>query len=251
MAEKDNIRDEHAAKLSTESLLEDVLNFNTRGLKSILVLWLRPRDYFIAARLRDWGGQYTPSIRIWLAFFALFSAFKFWWIEGNPGLVGAYATGFSDADVPLPAGVTYDDIAQEAIQWIFGLVPFLQIVCLILLSMVFRAWGEASTFALRQRYFFAVMIPSSSLMPLFMTIMVFVPSDMIEAYAFSLAAVTFIIDFLVGYRGAFQSLGRLQRFWRAALLSGLIVVTNVGTSVATQIAGIVVVATKYENSIAG
>lgn len=233
------------ATLPMDALAEDLFGLNVRGLRSVRTLWARPKRYFAAARSLDWNGTYTPSIRLYLSFFALYSLLKVWWIGGNAGMVGAYAAGFAEAGVVVPPGKTMDDIGKEAVLWIFGLVPILQIVTMVALSLIYPFWGERTSAALRQRYFFAVIVPSASLMPIFMTMMLFVPGDGLTAYALGLAAVTFAIDTQTGYRGAFAARRPSGRAWRAALLAAIVVSLNIATSIGAQIAGIVVTSQKY------
>lgn len=226
-------------------MAEDLFGLNIRGLKSIYVAWTRPRAYFASARTPEWSDRYTPSIRLWLSFFALFSALKFWWLGSNEGMIGAFATGFANAGLSLPEGMTYEDVGTEAVLWIFGWIPILQIVSMFLLSLIYAVWGERTTVALRQRYLFIILIPSASVMPLFLSIMLLVPQNMMSAYGVFLAAVAFIIDFQTGYRGGFSGISRMGRAWRAGLLAFILVTTNTVTAVAAQIVGILIISQKY------
>ena len=234
-----------SADLSYDSMAEDLFGLNIRGLKSIFTAWTRPRAYFAAARTPEWSDKFTPSIRLWLSFFALFSALKFWWFGSNEGMIGAFATGFENAGLPLPEGVTYKDVGKEAVLSVFGWIPAIQIISMFLLSLVYPFWGERTTVALRQRYLFIIVIPSASVMPLFLSIMLFVPQNMISAYGVLLAVVAFIIDFQTGYRGAFAGVSRFGRAWRAGLLALVVVTMNTVLSIAAQIVGIMLIAQKY------
>ena len=233
------------AKLSADTIAEDLFGLNIRGLRSIATLWRHPKRYFAAARVPDWQNKYTPSIRLWLSFFAIFSALKFWWIGDNQGMIDAFSSGFANAQLQLPSGITYDDLGREAVLWIFGLTPLTQIVSMIILALFYRGWGEKTTIALRQRYLFAVLVPSASLMPLFLTIMVFVPSNWLTPYAILLAILTFAVDFQAGYRGGFSKVVGFSKIWRAALLALIVVGINVSTNIITQIVGIILIASKY------
>jgi len=236
---------DQVAQLSADTITEDLFGLSIRGLRSIATLWVHPKRYFNAAKVPDWQNKYTPSIRIWLAFFAIFSALKFWWIGDNQGMIDAFASGFSDAGLLLPSGMTYDDVGREAVLWIFGFTPLTQIVTMVALALVYSAWGEKTTVALRQRYLFAVLVPSTSLMPLFLTVMVFMPSHLLTPYAIFLAFVTFVVDFQSGYRGAFSNVSGFSKTWRAGLLALIVVGINVITNIITQIIGILVIASKY------
>lgn len=231
--------------LSWDSIAEDLFGLNIRGVQSIIAAWRAPRDYFAAAKTPDWKEKYTPSIRLWLSFFALFSALKFWWLGANAGMVGAFASGFENAGLNLPDDVTYQDVGAETALWVFGWVPVVQIVSMVFLALVYNAWGERTTLALRQRYLFMVMIPSASLMPVFLSIMVFVPQGMISAYGIFLALAAFLIDYQAGYRGGFSKVSKRGRAWRAGLLALVLVTINTLTSIATQIVGIILFSQKY------
>ena len=234
-----------ASDLSLDSIAEDLFGLNIRGVKSIYTAWRRPRDYFAAAKSPDWHEKFTPSMRLWLSFFALFSALKFWWFGTNEGMIGAFATGFENAGLALTDGLTYRDVGAEAVLWVFGWIPILQIVSMIILAMLYRAWGERTTLALRQRYLFIVMIPSASMMPVFLTIMLFVPPSLISLYGVFLAFAAFIIDFQTGYRGGFASASAKGRALRAGILAFVLVSINTLTTIAAQIVGIIVISQKY------
>lgn len=237
--------DKVSKDLSLDSITEDLFGLNIRGVQSIIAAWKKPGNYFAAARLPDWKDKYTPSIRLWLSFFALFSALKYWWLGANAGMVGAFAAGFENAGLNLPDGITYQDLGAEAVLWVFGWVPILQIISMVLLACVYNAWGERTTLALRQRYLFTVMIPSASLMPILLSVMLLVPPGMMTAYGIFLAAAAFLVDFQAGYRGGFSKVSKRGRAWRAGLLALVLVTINTLTSIATQIVGIILISQKY------
>jgi hypothetical protein len=141
--------DRQIAPLTIESVVEDLFGLNLRGLRSIAKLWTRPRDYFMAAKVANWNDRFTPSIRLWLFFFALFSAFKFLWVGSGEGMIEAFANGFSEARIQVPEGQSYRDIGKEAVLLIFGLLPFLQIIGTIIIAFIYPFWGERTTIALR------------------------------------------------------------------------------------------------------
>lgn len=233
------------AHLSYDSMAEDLFGLNIRGLKSIFAAWTRPRAYFAAAKTAEWSDEFTPSIRLWLSFFALFSALKFWWFGSNEGMIGAFASGFENAGLPLPEGMTYQDVGTEAVLAVFGWIPAIQIVSMFLVSLVYPVWGERTTVTLRQRYLFIIITPSASIMPLFLSFMLLVPQTMISAYGVLLAIVAFTIDFQTGYRGAFSGASRFGRAWRAGLLALVLVTINTVLSIGAQIVGILLIAQKY------
>ncbi len=247
------IEDKHidVTPLPIDAVVEDLFGLNLRGLRSIGVLWRRPKLYIDAAQHIDWRESFTPSIRLWLFFFALLSFFKFWWVGSSDGMIEAYSNGFAKAELTLPEGMTYREVGREAVLLVFGLLPLFQITTTILLALTFPFWGEPTSAALRQRYLFAVIVPSSSLMPVFMTVMMFVPPQYLTLYGLGLAALTYIIDFQTGYRGAFQTAGRGGRVWRASLLSLCVVALNIATTLTSQLIGVILTTHKYGGSFLG
>lgn len=237
--------------LSMDTMAEDLFGLNIRGVRTLGTIWVHPRRYFQAAKAQDWEDKYTPSIRLWLSFFALFSALKVWWGSHNDGLIEAYAAGYAQAGLPLPQGMTYEDIGTEAILWVFSLWPVLEIVSMILLSLVYPFWGERTSVSLRQRYLFAVIVPNASLMPLYLIVMMFVPAGMQALYALMLAPVTLLINFQTGYRGAFGQVSGMGRVWRAGLLALTVVMLSVVMSLIATVVGIMVISQKYGFGLAG
>lgn len=240
-----------AAPIPIDAVSEDLFGINLRGLRSIVMLWRDPKVYFGAARQSNWGDKFTPSIRLWLFFFALLSFFKVWWVGSSDGMIQAYADGFSNAALPLPPGMTYWDVGRESVLVVFGLLPLFQITATILFALGFKAWGEPTTAALRQRYLFAVIVPSASLMPVFMTVMMFLPPHWLTAYGLLLAGLTWLIDFQTGYRGGFQAVGRIGRVWRAAFVSFCVVSINIAMTLLAQLVGVVITTYKYGGAFLG
>lgn len=243
--------DDNVTRISLDSMAEDLLGLNIRGLKSVAALWTQPRDYFAAARTPNWSDRYTPSIRLWLSFFALFSALRFWWIGGSQGIIGAYADGFTQAGLVVPDGMTIEEIGTEAVLLVFGMVPILQIITMVLLALVWGVWGEKTSITQRQRYLFGVIVPSASLMPIFLTVMMLMPQSLVTVFGIGLAVGSFFVDFQTSYRGLFTEVSRFGRIWRAALVSAVIVTLNVLTSLVAQIGGIIYIASKYGVAPAG
>lgn len=233
--------DTGAQRVSVDDVVQDLFGLNLRGLRSIWTLIARPRRYFEAATYADWQGRYTPSVRLWLSLLAIFSLLKVWFISEDSPLVAAYAHGFRAAGVTPIAGETFESIGQAAALWTFGLVPILQFAAMFLLAIVYPAWGEKTNFALRQRFLFGILTPSSTLGLFLVVAMVLVPPSLITVYAFALAAVSFTVDTVTGARGAFASRGGWGRLWRAALLALVVAALNIGVNVLAQIAGILVV----------
>jgi hypothetical protein len=82
-------------------------------------------------------------------------------------------------------------------------------------------------------------------MPVFMTVMMFLPGSYLTAYGLMLALITFVVDFQTGYRGAFINVSGMKRAWRAGLLSLTVVSFNVVVTIIAQFVGIIYIGQKY------
>ncbi|WP_203291921.1 hypothetical protein [Maricaulis parjimensis] len=232
-------------KIGVDDLAEDVFGLNIRGLRSIGVIWIRPAVYFSAAQDAGWDGRFTPSIRLWLSLIALTSLFQFIWIGSDTPLVAAYAEGFRNAGLVPPEGMTLQQLGERAALWIYALAPMVQLALFLLVLGFFPFWGERATYSLALRRVFGVMIPSATLLVLFLPALALVPSSQVAMIGYVIGAVTFLLDALTGYRAAFPVASAFGRLWRAALLALCILILNVIANVGAQIAGIVLVSYQF------
>lgn len=232
-------------KIGIDDLAEDIFGLNVRGIRSIGTIWINPAAYFLAAREKDWRTEFTPSIRLWLSLIALTSLLQFIWIGSDTPLVSAYSDGFRNAGILPAQGMSYDDLGQQAALWIYAIAPVTQLVLFLCILAFFPFWGEKRPYGLKVRSLFAVMIPSASLLALFLPAMALVPATHLTAFGLLVGAVTFGLDAVTGYRGAFSARTGFAKAWRAGLLAFMILVLNIFANVGAQIVGIVAVSFQY------
>lgn len=237
-------------RIRLDDLAEDTFGLNLRGLKSIATIWGRPKRYFSAAQTPDWGGRYTPSIRLWLSLIALASLLQFVWIGSNTPLVDAYAEGFRNAGVIPAEGQSYQQLGESAALWIYAIAPAMQLVGFLLLLPVFGFWGEPTTYSQRVRNSFAVMIPSATVLVVGLPALSLLSSSQLGSIGYVIGVITLLLDALTGFRGAFQTCSVLGRVWRAGLLAAFILVLNIITNISAQIAGIIWVSVRFGLSAA-
>jgi hypothetical protein len=228
-------------KIEIDDLAEDVFGLNVRGIRSIGTIWVNPAAYFMAAREKSWSGRFTPSIRLWLSLIALTSLLQFIWIGGDTPLVSAYAEGFRSAGLTPPEGMNFEQLGQHTALWIYAIAPIIQLTLFLLVLGFFPFWGEKTTYGMRIRNIFAVMIPSATLLALFLPSMALIPSTHLAAFGYIIGIVTFALDGSTAYRAAFPSQTLLGRIWRAGVLTLSILMLNIAANIAAQVLGIVVV----------
>ena len=232
-------------RISWDDAAQDLFGLNIRGLKSIWALWVHPRRYFTAAQDPDWQKRFTPSIRLWLSLVALMSFLQFLWIGSDTPLVQIYAQGFKDGGAVPVEGMTHQDLGERAALWIYGITPVFQAIALIILALIYPFWGQKTSFALRQRYLFATIVPSATLMLSLLPAMGQMSIEMVANFGFVIAVIAYITDFATSFRGAFAGKSTGGRLWRSALLAGVMLLFNAVTAILVQIAGIVLVSSRY------
>ncbi|WP_300555614.1 hypothetical protein [Maricaulis sp.] len=232
-------------RIRLDDLAEDTFGLNLRGLKSMATIWLAPRRYFSAAETPDWGGRYTPSIRLWLSLIALASLLQFVWIGSNTPLVDAYAEGFRNAGVVPGEGQRYQELGEAAALWIYAIAPAMQLAGFLLLLPLFGFWGQPTTYSQRVRNSFAVMIPSATVLVAGLPALSLLSSSQLGNVGYLIGLVTLLLDAATGFRGTFQTCTRLGRMWRAGLLAAFILVLNIIINILAQIAGIIWVSVRF------
>ncbi|MEE2565273.1 hypothetical protein [Hyphobacterium marinum] len=232
-------------KVAIDDLAEDVFGLNIRGIRSIATIWIHPRRYFQSARSPDWDNRYTPSIRLWLSLIALASLLQFLWIGTDTPLVSAYAAGFEDAGVTPSPGMTFQELGERAALWIYAFAPAVQFVLFLAVLGFFPFWGERTSYSLRLRNLFAIMMPSATAMTLLLPAMALIPVSLLTAFGYLIGLLTLLLDTVTGFRGAFPAVDGLARLWRAGLLAVAILTLNVIANISAQIAGIVFVSVVY------
>lgn len=228
---KQQIKD-HA--IAFDDFLEDLLGLNVRGLKSIYTIFVDPQSYFSSAKLPDWGKTYTPSVRLWLSIVAITFFFKFLWADISSAAIRYIALQFKEFEIMLPGQITYEMAAETYAQWWFAYLPFTNLVGLFLLASIWPFWcGQPTTLALRARYIYAAVIPSSCV-----SIFTFVGStwlhvDYFYFYTLCLYGLSFGLDLLTLLRGVFISAG--AAVWRASALAAALLVVNIMASHGAQL----------------
>ncbi len=231
-------------KIGMDDLAGDVFSLNIRGLKSISTLWSSPKTYFEAARDHDWQGHFTPSVRLWLSIVALASLLQFIWVGSGSPLVEAYIQGFRDAGAVSAGGTSVEELGEIAAVWIFGIFPIVQLLIFLFLLPLIPLWGKGTTFSLRVRYGFAMMVPSASVMILIMPATALLPSSVMTSFGFAIGILAFLIDAQTSFRAGLHG-SALRRVLRAIGLAGLVLFLNIVAHISTQIAGIVFVSIRY------
>ncbi len=153
-----------------DDLLGDLFGLNVAGLRSVWTLFAAPRRYFDAARLPDWGHAFTPSVRLWLSLTALTVLLRFLWAQEDGRIAESYAGIWFD----FREGLDMESaraLGAATLNWILIVTPFVGLLTLSAVSLLFPLWGKGVKGTERVRFGFATIIPGAvlaiPLLPLF------------------------------------------------------------------------------------
>ncbi len=148
-------------QITLDDVLEDLFGLSFRAIATVRTLFDRPAEYYAAAREKDWGGRFTPSMRMWLSLFALLSFLQFIWLRADSPLIANTAADITAAGLALPEGMTADELGQKVYVTAYAAYPLLALIALTLGGMFYPFWGKGHTAGTRVRSMFATVIPCS------------------------------------------------------------------------------------------
>ncbi|MEM6413038.1 MAG: hypothetical protein AAF720_00070 [Pseudomonadota bacterium] len=218
--------------------LEDLFGLSFRALTTVKTLFVRPSDYYAAAMVKDWGGRFTPSMRMWLSLFALLSLLQFIWLRTDGPLVTATAASISEAGIVLPIGMTVDQLSQRIYVAGYSAYPVLALIALTLGGMLFPFWGENHTKGTKIRSTFATLIPSTIVSVSILVLTVTLSTSQIIMFVWIPWLIDGLFDFTTAARGAFPESKTITRLLRALALAIWLGVINFGASIAAQVFGL-------------
>lgn len=223
-----------ANRVGSDEFFYDIFGVNIKGLKSIWTLIRQPAEYFEAARLPDWGGDHWPSIRIWLGIMGVLVALQFLWASESSEMTAMFQNMVMSLGDGISAsaaadGVTLDLSAldrqtlgkQTFKRWVV-IYPFFFIGAMCILAFIFRAWKPASSFVIRLRYIFGIIVPASVFGLLTTLAMVNLSGHLYMIVSFITMPVMLILYALTAYRGPFHSYETGERIGMSIVVAILI-----------------------------
>ena len=201
-------------------LVEDMFGLNLRGLKTIWDTFVRPADVFAAARLPDWGGQYTPSIRLVFSLGAVLGFFSFFWAGENSYFFQSFAEGLRiGAEARDGDADGADQLATEILSIYSVLLPFSYIVGNGIIGLLFRVWGRGTSAVVRLRLHMIAVTPSI-VFSLISTLVLTKQSEDIATFStWASALIALLLSFVTSYRGGVVAQTGRGRVGKAFLFS--------------------------------
>lgn len=231
-------------------LLDDGVGFGAKTLKTLKITVTKPREYFLAAQTPDWSG-FSPSIRVYVVLLAVSSYLRYLYLGDGQLMTELYVGQFemvieqlSDED---PRWLQADprEMANQTLAELFFWTPFISFVLYTLFGMVWMAYAEKLSLAVRVRYIYALLIPATMFMLVSTVAMVTLPSQWAAYLSFSGLFGSAIVVSITAYFGAYpeteSSGGKLMR--AITLGFALIGVMMLGTLLALAWGSVQAVAT--------
>jgi len=242
MTNKDDIIEQPDVKTGFDDLLEDLFGLNIRSVRSLKALFVKPSEYFKAAKTKDWGGQqFTPSPRLWIGLIAITVATRFLWGDTDGAFMqvmseqaqAGFEIGLRDNPDVDASNIDWTESIQKMFDISMLIQPFMMVAVMMLLATMVRFWGEPLTYVVRLRYLFAIIIPAS-VVNLIATIMIFmVPTRFMTAVSISQLVIMIVLYTLTSLLGPFKGQARDSAIPKAVVLT---IILFVAVMIANMIA---------------
>ena len=227
MAEDANEKQAHQ-KPDVDSLIADLFGLNIRGAKTLIDLFVRPKRVFESARINDWQGQYTPTVRLAVSILTVFSLLSFFWAGENGILFRALRSMLAD----IPDASKVEEILPGIFAGFVFIYPFIYILVHALMASVVFLWGTGTPWVARLRLYFGVasigIAVASNILMLFLSPTLFMP---VVAVAIILSFIAYMMTYARGMADAAPGRSGLGRG------AALAVIVTLADFIASIIAG--------------
>lgn len=215
---------------SAELLVEDIAGLNLRGLRTLRDLFIRPRQVFRAARESDWGGRYTPSIRLVFSLLILMTLLRFLWASEDSLMTAVFQQSLVRAG--LEPAVAEVETARVFNAYVTAF-PVVVILLHFLAASLLRVWGAGERTATRVRLYFLAITPNMSISVIWL---LFTPLMTLGTFLYwtgTLSVIALTLDASTAWRGGTGGETAFGRGWRAGLLAlTSFIVTTFGNTAA-------------------
>lgn len=218
-----------------DAFAEDIFGLSLRGLKSMRDLIVRPAAVLQAARTEDWGGKYTPSIRLVISLLTVMLLLRFFWAgDQSPNYQMIVAT-YEDIAAELPVDLTAEQMADQYFAYWALIFPVVYILLHALAASILRVWGGAAAYVLRSRLYFACLTPALVVSLFGLIAMPLVPVSVIWTYSFLSLLLAAVIYGRTYWRGMRNELHGGAKAWRAVLFAMTVFAVDLVVSIVTGI----------------
>jgi len=216
-----------------EEFTEDLFGLNIRSGKTIWQSFVAPSEYFEAAQSPDWHQKYTPSLRLWLGLMTVMVALQFFWGKPDGSFMQMMETSVRGG-IESSLKTNGTDISLENFNVQGALIsvmkfntliyPFIFVIFMSFLALIYRAWGQQLPYVVRQRYIFALIVPGTVIGLISTLLMTFLTSTVYQLVSYFQLILILVFYFLTAYRGPYARLSQGNRTGRSIAISACILV---------------------------
>ncbi|MEL7032726.1 MAG: hypothetical protein AAGL97_01685 [Pseudomonadota bacterium] len=214
-----------------DALVADVFGLNVRGAKTLAHLVTRPAQVFASARVNDWQGRYTPTMRLAFSILTLFSLLSFFWAAEDGVLYQSLRDLFADAFAGQPNTPPVDAFISAMFAGYNFLYPFTYMLVHSLIASCVFIWGKGTPWVARIRLYFSVASIGIAMSVLSIVVMPFISTNLMWVWtSVGLAAgfLAYIFTYGRGMRDHFSTLGL---FGRGIVLAIIVTMTDFAVAI--------------------
>jgi hypothetical protein len=227
--------DSQAADAGKDAFADDLFGQNIRSMWDV---FFHPRQYFEAARHRNWTGKYAPSVRVVLALAAIMSSLRYFWAGDNSAMIAMYETGLKDIAVLLEL----TDVKALAVSFMSKfliLYPLIYVFFHMIGAFLLRIWGPGTHSGLRMRLYFAGLIPAGVFGVLLSVVYRFASEAGLNALNVGALAFVFVLYVLTIARSFEPVTSRAHRWGRGLAFGTVAIILDLTIGIACMLGTII------------
>ena len=209
-----------------DALVADLFGLNVRGAKTLAHLVTQPAKVFASARVNDWQGRYTPTMRLAFSVLTVFSLLSFFWAAEDGVLYQTLLDIFSEGFAEQPNAPPVNEFISAMFVGYNFIYPFTYMLVHSLVGSLVLVWGTGTPWVARIRLYFGVAALGIAISVLSIAAMPFISTNMMWVWttlALAVGFLAFIFTYARGMRGRRSKWGLL---WRAVLLASIVTITD-------------------------
>ena len=209
-----------------DALVSDLFGLNVRGAKTLAHLVIKPAQVFASARVNDWQGRYTPTVRLAFSILTVFSLLSFFWAAEDGVLYQTLRDVFSTAFEGQPDTPPVEPFISAMFAGYNFIYPFTyMLVHSVVASCVF-VWGKGTPWVTRVRLYFGIASIGIAISVLSIAIMPFIGTNIMWVWTVSGLAAGFLAYIIIYARGMGNRYSTWGLFGRAMLLAIIVTFTD-------------------------
>jgi len=197
-----------------------------RGAKTLAHLVTQPAKVFASARVNDWQGRYTPTMRLAFSVLTVFSLLSFFWAAEDGVLYQTLLDIFSEGFAQLPDAPPVDEFISTMFAGYNFIYPFTYMLVHSLVGSLMPVWGTGTPWVARIRLYFGVAVMGIAISVLSIAAMPFISTNIMWVWttlAMAIGFLAYIVTYARGMEGRHSKWGLL---WRAVFLASIVTITD-------------------------